>query len=1529
MATQASALRNLATFFLAAFYLLICMVIGPVAAQAQTTMTLGDRGFIKTAQVQCNKVRYKIYFNAEINPSTPTPITISDVWPVGTLQGTIVSATGLTKKVTSSAAPIVETAILSVSASGWSAIFPGNTPLPAGGIAYGAYVIEVEAPIDPTKFLAGQLVIKNQAKAKIYLRNFASNDAVALDMDNPSLVPQPTVVTIDEAQYKKCTNQTGDNNSNGGNGGSSGSGSAACFSTDPKIECGKVPGTFVMTLNATGGSSMPNEVEIGVLTPGVTIQNPQSTYLVNSSGQVQLTLVGAAPGSTVELDISGSKLDPKSADGMSICCAGKIKITIPKDLDCVKKVIDVAILKEGKTSPAPTANGYVFNLTATNEGAAYTPAAGSLTITDTVPAGMTFTGVTASAGWSCLPIPPITQGNTLTCTYTGGALPAGPGANIGGVQITATANGQGPYPPFKNCAVIGQASTGVIGETTLANNKSCVVVKKDDVKSTVSIEKKCGPVTYSKYAQGPAIDALGFHANCTITVTTTGPQSGPMTVGDSMVGGTAHWMTSTSTPAWACSGVSCNINGGALNQSSSVSTFNVVVGFANATDVEKAQNCARVTGASKESCVPFEPVKGKLTVVKEAFVNGTHYTTQTFPTKVICNGNVVTTSIQDGAAPYVQTGLPIGTSCKVEEGNGIAAPAGFCKPGTVATWNASYSPAQTVVINGTNQVVTVKNELMCNPPPPVGTVDVTKVCGPLEPIDGPIKGALGSKCQITVTTLGPQTGTITVSDSLTGAGTLGNATAPAPWTCSGAGCSVPGASLNQTSSTTVINVPVTFANAGNAAEARNCPVIKGQEIDKKDCVTFEAKTANLMVRKEAFYNGNHVTNATFPIKVTCGGTVTNGTIQDGAAPYVQANLPIGTSCTVEEILIPGNKFCPPGQKGKWTVTYQPAPTSSAPGTTVTIPAGGATVTVINKLECKGPGEPGKYTVIKEAFYKGKHVTGLTFPIAVTCGGTTTNATISDGTPYVQTGLPVGANCSVVENTTNLPAPGGPAGGCDKGQVGSWTTTYSPTSPVAASVAGGVTTITNRYDCKPIDSGIYVKKVVVNNSPGSLAGLVYEIGDQCTGSTQNPGFAYFTDGMNTLFHNYEPGMTCTFYENAMPQTNACGKGMKPVWRTTYAPSQTVTLSPNGTQVTVTNTLNCEKEVVKNLTTFSVRKDATYNGEQITNYNFPMTVTCGNGLAESIVLTGGQGKTYENLPDGTTCKVVEGKFGNTGLCPKGTTESWSTTYNPANGSNTTTTQASVLVTVRNSLECKPIIISTPKCDPKTTQLVGKECKCTIRGMIPVSATRCDCPDGQRVINGRCGIPPKVCPPPLVLNKKTNECYRPEPNCPPGTVWNGKRCVPVLPDCKAGFHLEGRKCVEDRKICRKPLVLNTRTNECFLPRPDCGRGERYNPKRNRCEEVRPDCQRGERYNPKRNRCEEVRPDCQRGERYNPKRNRCEEVVQKSNCPRGFVSTPVGCVNPVDALGILRGLNRGKPRGGNGGGDCKNADGFPVPCP
>ena len=193
---------------------------------------------------------------------------------------------------------------------------------------------------------------------------------------------------------------------------------------------------------------------------------------------------------------------------------------------------------------------------------------------------------------------------------------------------------------------------------------------------------------------------------------------------------------------------------------------------------------------------------------------------------------------------------------------------------------------------------------------------------------------------------------------------------------------------------------------------------------------------------------------------------------------------------------------------------------------------------------------------------------------MTCGGVTVNGTVSDGAPYVQTGLPVNASCTVVEGAVT-PA----AALCGAGQTATWITTYTPSTAVAASVAGGTITITNRLDCRPRDpKGLDVKKVVINNAPGSVAGLVFPYQTTCTNSPGTAGLGTLTDGQTQPTWIYVANTSCTVTEGTIPATNACGPGMQPVWTTVYLPSQTVPLVPAGQLVTIQNTLDCEPVIL---------------------------------------------------------------------------------------------------------------------------------------------------------------------------------------------------------------------------------------------------------------------------------------------------------------------------------------------------------------
>ena len=202
----------------------------------------------------------------------------------------------------------------------------------------------------------------------------------------------------------------------------------SCLSSDAKIKCGAVPGTYVVTITPNGlGGVLPDYVEVSSLTPGVTV-TPSNASIPVVGGQAQVTLAGA-PGTVAELQVNGTKINLGSVDGTDICCNGKIKVTLP---DCPKPIpVDLKVVKTGGTTPAPDVPAYAFTLKITNEGAAYTAAPGAVTVTDVVPAGMIFNSVSGSPGWICAPNTNVAAGTSITCTLAGGALPAGPAAPVG------------------------------------------------------------------------------------------------------------------------------------------------------------------------------------------------------------------------------------------------------------------------------------------------------------------------------------------------------------------------------------------------------------------------------------------------------------------------------------------------------------------------------------------------------------------------------------------------------------------------------------------------------------------------------------------------------------------------------------------------------------------------------------------------------------------------------------------------------------------------------------------------------------------------------------------------------------------------------------------------------------------------------------------------------------------------------------------------------------------------------------------
>jgi uncharacterized repeat protein (TIGR01451 family) len=86
----------------------------------------------------------------------------------------------------------------------------------------------------------------------------------------------------------------------------------------------------------------------------------------------------------------------------------------------------------------------IYTIKVTNSGTG--PTTGNITVTDTLPAALTFVSGSAAGGWSC-----TATGQTVTCTYSGPALAAAGGNST--VTLTVSV-APGAFPSVTNTATV-------------------------------------------------------------------------------------------------------------------------------------------------------------------------------------------------------------------------------------------------------------------------------------------------------------------------------------------------------------------------------------------------------------------------------------------------------------------------------------------------------------------------------------------------------------------------------------------------------------------------------------------------------------------------------------------------------------------------------------------------------------------------------------------------------------------------------------------------------------------------------------------------------------------------------------------------------------------------------------------------------------------------------------------------------------------------------------------------------------------
>lgn len=836
--------------------------------------------------------------------------------------------------------------------------------------------------------------------------------------------------------------------------------------------------------------------------------------------------------------------------------------------------IDLAIKKKGVTSLHPAVNAYMFNLAVTSVSGVYN-GAGIITVTDTVPPGMTFNTATGT-NWTCGALP-AAAGQTITCTYTGPG-PTAPNQSLGNIAISATASGSAPFPPFRNCARVGVPLAGGLVDTDPRNNVDCVTVKKPH---DVAI-KKTGELT-----EGPAASGATFNLAVTNVY---GPFSGANIIQVSDVVPPGMTFTAATGPNWTCGTlpatagqtITCTYTGpGPSAAGQSLGNIKVT---ATTTGDGPWENCALVGITPGSGVTDFDPANNRdcVTLKKRPKPN-----------------DVTIEKVRDTSDGNADGICGVNLPCKFLIRVKNNSPWPFSGP--LVFSDASTPP-----------MMIVSTDLPCNPSPtampfsctgnvslPAGpAVQVYHVTGMIPA--GSIPPAYDNKAARNCATIADpppvpgswpllvssQQGCVTyracgyachMSDQTLASLSIqkqANST-----TCTPGGlCSY---TFNFTNTTTsVYNKPIVFTDVMPAGSSMYVPTPPPPA--PWSCAPFMGSPdqTQCLIRYPNIPPGGTVSlTISFQLSPTYNqSTLTNcAEFYNGSAPSAMRraspqNYGMKSAEELRAYLAMRGINEPPSLPPA-------APSAKLKTASAALPVLGAddrSCTTVNIVQPPPPAGTGDITVKKLVVNQtpGTIPTTSAYNIAVTCGTSTTNMALLHNGASTISNIPLNTSCTVTETPPAPPATCGPV-------LSQWTTTIAPPAPVTITGTGTVVTVTNTLTCvthPPGTGRLLIKKVVDAPLPTSMT---FPVNVSCTdGTTRSVGV---TSTMDAEISPLPTTASCTVTEgSASIPPNVCAAGKHGVWATTYAPSQTVTAGTNAT-VTITNKLNCVDTISSNKAT----------------------------------------------------------------------------------------------------------------------------------------------------------------------------------------------------------------------------------------------------------------------------------------------------------------------------------------------------------
>jgi uncharacterized repeat protein (TIGR01451 family) len=451
------------------------------------------------------------------------------------------------------------------------------------------------------------------------------------------------------------------------------------------------------------------------------------------------------------------------------------------DTDNVIAAADLSITKTSASTFTVGSNA-VYTLTATNSGPQ--SAAGTITVSDTLPAGLTYISATGT-GWAC-----SAAGQVVTCTRAG---PVTSGTTLPAITLTV-AVGAAAAPSVTNTATVASNTTF----DPDATDNSSSVTKPVTVPTDLTIAKSHA----GNFTQGQ-------NGSYSITVTNSGgvASSGTVTVTDTLPAGlTPGAATGT---GWTCNTagqtVTCT-RSDALAGGSSYPVISVPVTVAPNSSLSLT-NTATVSGGGDSNAgnnTSNDPttINGvpDLTIAKTHAgnftqgQNGTYTITATNSGGAVTSGTVTVSDTLPAGLTYVSatgTGWTCGAAGQVvtcTRSDALAAGASY--PAITLTVsvapNSALSLTNTATVSGGGQTNT-SNDSSSNPTTVNGVADLTVAKSHAGNFP---RGTTGSY-SITVSNAGgaATSGTVTVTDTLP-AGLTPSTQSGTGWTCGAVGQTV-------------------------------------------------------------------------------------------------------------------------------------------------------------------------------------------------------------------------------------------------------------------------------------------------------------------------------------------------------------------------------------------------------------------------------------------------------------------------------------------------------------------------------------------------------------------------------------------------------------------------------------------------------------------------------------------------------------------------------------------------------------------